>query len=122
MWGVRVPVNRPQDEGSQSFHSCVPVENFNRRGLMLFLLLGGDASLNPGPFTLGVLNVRSIRNKGPLLADMVASNDFDFLCLTETHLRPFYSDSFLQSITPPDFIFYHNPCPSGIGGGIVFFH
>ena len=72
---------------------------------MLLLLLGGDVSLNPGPFTLGVLNARSVRNKGPLLADMVAKNDFDFLCLTETHIRPFDSDSFLWCITPPDFIF-----------------
>ena len=53
----------------------------------MLLLLLGDVSLNPGPLTLGVLNARSIRNKGPLQADMVASNDIDFLCLT--HIRPF---------------------------------
>ena len=51
---------------------------------------------------------------------MVASNDLDFLCLGETHIRPFDSDSFLWSITP-DFIFPHKPRPSGIGGGGVFF-
>ena len=55
--------------------------------------------LNPGPLTLGVLNDRSVRNKGPLLADMVASNDLDFLCLTKTHIHPFDSDSFLWPIT-----------------------
>ena len=66
----------------------------NRRDLWLILLLGGEVSLNPGPLTLGVLNARSIRNKGPLLADMVASNDLEFLCLTETHIRPFDLDSF----------------------------
>ena len=93
----------------------------NGRGLMLLLLLGGDVSLNPGPFTLGVLNARSVRNKGPLLADMVASYDLDLLCLTETHIHPFDSDSFLRSITPPDFNFPHKPCPSGIGGGVGFF-
>ena len=93
----------------------------NRRGLLLLLLLGGDVSLNPGPLTLGVLNARSVRNKGPLLADMVASNDLDFLCLTETHIRPFDSDSFLRSISPPIFIFPHKPRPSGIGGGVGFF-
>ena len=61
---------------------------------MLLLLLGGDVSLNPGPLTLGVVNGRSVTNKDPLLADIVTSNDLDFLCLTETHVRPPDSDSF----------------------------
>ena len=86
---------------------------------MLLLLLGGDVSLNPGPFTLSVLNARSVRNKGPLLADMVASYDLDFLCLTETHIRPFDSVSFLRSVTP-DFNFPQKPRLSGIGGGVGF--
>ena len=77
-------------------------------------------SLNPGPLTLGVLNARSIRNKGPLLGDMVASNDLDFLCLTETRILPFDSDSFLWPITP-DFIFPYRPRPSGMGGSVGFF-
>ena len=79
-------------------------------------------SLNPGPLTLGVLNARSIMNKGPLLADIVASNVFDLLCLTETHICPLHSDSFLWSVIPPDFTFPHIPRPSGIGGGVVFFY
>ena len=87
---------------------------------MLLLLLGGDVSLNPGPLILGILNARS-RIKGRFPADMVASNDLDFLCLTETHIRPFHSDSFLRAITPPDFSFPHKPHLSGIGGGVSFF-
>ena len=75
----------------QKFSSMV-----NRRGRLLLLLLERDVSLNPGPLTLGVLNARSVRNKGPLLADMVASNDLDFLCLTETNIRPFDADSFMR--------------------------
>ena len=51
-------------------------------------------SLNPGPLILGVLNARSARNKGPLRADIVASNDLHFLCLTETHVHPSDSDCF----------------------------
>ena len=73
------------------------------------------------PLTLGVLNTRSIKNKGTLPADMVASNDLEFLGLTETNIRSFDSDSFLWSITPPDFIFPHRPHPSGIGVGVGVF-
>ena len=58
----------------------------------MLLLLLGDVTFNPRPLTLGVLNARSVRNKGPLLADMVVSNDLDFLCLTDTHIHPFDSD------------------------------
>ena len=72
---------------------------------MLLLLLRGDVSLNPCPLTLGVLNAGCVRNKGLLLADMVSSNDLDFLSLTEIHICPFDSDTFIPSITPPDFIF-----------------
>ena len=75
------------------------------RGLMLILLLSGDVSLNPGPLTLGVVNTRSVRNKGSLLDDIVASNDLDILCLTETHVCPYDLDSFLRSITPAEYIF-----------------
>ena len=72
-------------------------------------------SLSPGPLTLCVLNTRSVRNKGPLLADMIASYDLDFLCLTETHICSFDSDSFLQSITPSYCIFPHKPRSSSVG-------
>ena len=71
---IRVTTNFSYLCSCQKFSAMV-----NRRGLMLLLLLGGDVSLNPGPLTLCVLNARSRRNKGPLLADMVASNDLDFL-------------------------------------------
>ena len=66
----------------------------NGRELMLLLLLSVDVTLNPGPLTLGVVNTRSVRNKGPLRADIVASKDLDILCLTETHDSPYDSDSF----------------------------
>ena len=65
--------------------------------------------LNLGPLTHGVRNARSVRNRGPLLADMVASNDLDFLCLTETNICPFDLDSFIRSISNPDFTFSHRP-------------
>ena len=60
---------------------------------MLLLLLCRDVSLNPGPLTLCILNARSVWNKGPLLANIVATNYLDFLYITETHVCPsvFYS-------------------------------
>ena len=83
---------------------------------MLLLLMCGDVAMNPGP-----LNVRSIRNKGPLLSDTIASHAFDFLCLTETHIRTTDSDSFLRSLTPDGFSLIHRPRSTGIGGGVGFF-
>ena len=70
---------------------------------MLLLLMCGDVAMNPGPVMLGSVNVRSIRNKGPLLSDTIASHAFDFLCLTETHICTTDSDSFLCSLTPDGF-------------------
>ena len=81
----------------------------------------GDVSINSGPVMLGSVNSRSIRNKGPLLADILASHTFDFLCLTETHIRATDSDIFLCSLTPEGFSLIHRPRSSGISGGVGFF-
>ena len=67
--------------------------------------------------TLGTTMIRIVKK-----FHIVASNDLDILCLTETHVGPFDSDSFLRSITPVDYIFPQRSRPSGIGGGVVFFH
>ena len=42
-----------------------------RHGLMTLLLLCGDISLNPVPISFGVVNCRSVRNKGPCINDTV---------------------------------------------------
>ena len=88
---------------------------------MLLLLMCGDVAMNPGPVMLGSVNVRSIRNKGPLLSDTIASLSFDFLSLTETHIRTTDTDSFLRSLTPDEFSLIHRPRSTGIGGGVGFF-
>ena len=88
---------------------------------MLLLLMCGDVAMNPGLVMLGSVNARSIRNKGPLLSDTIASHAFDFLCLTETHIRSTDSDSFLRSLTPDGFSLIHRPRSTGIGGGVGFF-
>ena len=88
---------------------------------MLLILMCGDVAMNPGPVMLVLVNARSIRNKGPLLADTIASHTFDFLCLTETHILTTDSDIFLCSLTPDGFSLIFRPRSSGIGGGVGFF-
>ena len=82
--------------------------------LMLLIFMCGDVAMNPGPVIFGLENARSIWNKGPLLADTIASHTFDFLCLTETHIRTTDSDSFLRSLTLHGFSLIHRPRSSGI--------
>ena len=88
---------------------------------MLLILMCGDAAMNPEPVMLGSVNARSIWNKGPCFSDTIASHAFDFLCLTETHIRTTDSDSFLRSLTLDGFSLIHTPRSSGIGVGVGFF-
>ena len=90
---------------SSSCHGFPPT--VKQSGLMLLILMCGDVAMNPGPVMLGSVNARSVRNKGPLLAYTIASHTFDFLCLTETHIRTTDSDSFLRSLTPDGFSLIH---------------
>ena len=104
---------------SRSFSHVFP-SAIKQSGLMLLILMYGDVAMNPGLAMLGLVNARSIRNKGPLLTDTKASHAFDFLCLTETHIRTTDSDSFLCSLTPDGFLLIHRPRSSSIGGSFGF--
>ena len=81
----------------------------------------GDVSMNPGPVMLDSVNSRSIWKKGPVVSDTIAPHAFDFLCLTETHIRTTDSDSFLCSLILDGFSLIHRPCSTGIGCGVGFF-
>ena len=105
---------------------CRNVKNFpttttNFRGFSVLLLLCGDISLNPGPVSFGVINCRSVRNKGPTIADIVSSRSLDLLSITETHIRPNKTDSLLRSITPSGYKLCHRPHAHGRSGGVGFF-
>ena len=65
--------------------------------LCVLLLLCGDISLNPGPIVMGVANCRSVRNKAPMISDVVFNHLLDILLLVETHIRPTDTDSFNPS-------------------------
>ena len=104
---------------------CRNVKKFptttNFRGFSVLLLLCGDISLNPGPVSFGVINCRSVRNKGPTIADIVSSRSLDLLSITETHIRSNDTDSLLRSITPSGDKLCHRPHAHGHGGGVGFF-
>ena len=87
----------------------------------LFYFLCGDISLNPGSISFGVINCRSVRNKGPTIADIVSSRSLDLLSITETHIRSNETDSLLRSITPSGYKLCHKPRAQGRGGGVGFF-
>ena len=58
------------------------------------LILAGDIHQNPGPLQksnkirLATANIRSIREKGAVLSDLVKSKHIDILAITETWLKP----------------------------------
>ena len=88
--------------------------------LLLLLLLCGDVASNPCPTSFGFVNCRSIRNKGPLLQDLIKRGDLDILGLAETHIRPNDTDGLLSSLTLADYNFIQKPRCTGRGGGVGF--
>ena len=65
-------------------------------------------------------NSRSVRNKGPLISELLLAHKIDILAIAETHIRFVETPSFLDSITPPGFKFFQRPRLSGLGGGVGF--
>ena len=92
------------------------------RNLLVLLLLCGDVASNPGPTKFGCVNCRSIRNKGPLIQDLVHSGGYQFLALTETHISPSDTDGLLKSVTPTDYNLVQKPRCTGKGGGVGFLY
>ena len=52
-------------------------DSVNIRGLFLLLLLGGDIAVNPSP-VMGLLKVRSMRNKGAIICIQNMDTKFGF--------------------------------------------
>ena len=96
----------------------------------LLLLLAGDISLNPGPVSslsyinAHCLNIRSVSmitdtlDKPALVQDFILENDIDLLFLTETWLAPDTPPSVLNTFTPNNYSFQHEPRNTGRGGGV----
>ena len=84
------------------------------------LLLRGDISLNPGPVSLGVINYRSVRNKGPTIADTLSFHLLDTLAITETHTIHWHWQ-FAHSITQSGYKLCKRPHDHGRGRGVSSF-
>ena len=77
-----------------SYHKMVSLRQLS------LILLSGDVAVNPGPLSFGFANCRSIRNKGPLLADEVNSGRYDVFGLTETHIKAHDTTFFSSRVDP----------------------
>ena len=115
----RLPRSFRQASCSRNVHHFPCLTKF--RGLSVLLLLCSDISLNPGPISFGVVNCRSVRNKGPSISDIMSTHSLSLLAMTETHIRPTDNDCFLHSITPASFKLCHRLRSHGFGGGVGFF-
>ena len=69
---------------------------------------------------MGVANCRSVRNKAPMISDVVFNHSLDILSLVKTLIRPTDTDCLLQSITPPSYKLCQRPPAHGSGGGVGF--
>ena len=78
------------------------------KNLLLLLLLCGDVAVNPDPTNFGLVNCRSIHNKGPLLHDLIQCSDLDILGLVDTHIIPTDTDGLLNSLTPANYNLIQN--------------
>ena len=92
-----------------------------------FLLLAGDVPLNSGPNTplhdlrIGSIQVRSVREKEPLLHDLIVSKLLDIVPATKTWLRAYDTSAFLSHLTPRGFSFLHVTRHGQSGGGVGLF-
>ena len=66
---------------------------------------------------LGLLNVRSLRNKADVITDYACENDINILCLTETWLTD-NDASLVSAIVPQGYKFQHLPLNDRRGGGV----
>ena len=68
-------------------------------------------------FCAGLLNARSVRNKGHVICETILDRELDALFLTETWLSE-SDDVSITDLTPEGFHFIHDPRKSKKGGGV----
>ena len=69
------------------------------------------------PAIVALLNVRSIHNKGSVIAGYIFEHDIDMLRVTDTWLTP-HDESLAASLTPDGYTFHHLPRQGRRGGRV----
>ena len=99
--------------------------------IALLLLSSGNIQPNPGPqhqfsraqLKFGFLNVNSLRNKAPLIQDLIADNSLDILALAETRVQSDLHPVIRDSAAPDGFSIQHVYRPASsrhpLGGGLA---
>ena len=105
-------------------------KNFNfNKFLVLFLILSGDIELSPGPsdsyICLSQFNSQSVFpnpnfDKPLILKQMIHDTEIDIFCLCETWIDSEALATIMNSVTPENYTFVHEPRVSGQGGGVGF--
>ena len=70
---------------------------------------------------IGLINIRSIRNKLGHVVEVLSEFNLDVLCLTETWLLPTDIDV-VRAALPRPFSIVHVPRVSATGGGVAVIH
>ena len=96
--------------------------------LSAVLLIIAGIETNPGPdaIKIGLLNARSVVNKGPLVQDIIISHHLDLLAVTETWITHDDPDAVKLDAAPTDYTISHLPRPTATvrnrGGGTCIIH
>uniref|UniRef100_A0A9J8ALG5 Endonuclease/exonuclease/phosphatase domain-containing protein n=1 Tax=Cyprinus carpio carpio TaxID=630221 RepID=A0A9J8ALG5_CYPCA len=80
-----------------------------------------SSSFGGNELKVGLLNIRSLSNKGLLISDIIDNSKFDFFCLVETWQQ---ENDFLElnHACPPGFVYISQPRISRRGGGLAILH
>ena len=93
--------------------------------LLLLLISGVESNPGPGrPMNFGMLNGRSIANKGALVQDLIISGELDLLAVSETWIPSDAPDPILHGCVPPGYRIHHvhRGDHTAVGGGLAVIH
>lgn len=73
----------------------------------------------PAEMRVGLLNVRSMRNKTSKILNIITQNNLDVFATTETWLQQDDADKILKEASPQNFSFYYEVRKGKKGGGVA---